>query len=493
MIKKLLYFEWICKKARCCNFTKSTIKIASTYALIPIVLFLYFLNTCRKIDNNTYAAIIISISISILFILQAILRINLNNIRKDPILAFIKKERYIFIKRKVEIKICKAICMFIIPMELPLIIYSKDKMEILCISFISIISYYLINMILAYTVTYLEAVSNRSILHKFAYVLGIIIFLLLLFTLKTYISGEIIDGLLGKGKNTLIIYLSRNITLLTVTTVLGMGVYLITEKLIKDNLYVILNPFDGNTDVKSSLLNKIIKMKIKNLYIKMLIKDLCSFIRKKGMEFYVVVLFQVGMFVFHCFTILQDRPKGLAEKFYLVSGFYIICCFISIFMVIIVASANVKEIKVNEEFEIIRRFNIKADKSKILIGKSDYIFILLSVTIVATALTNFLLDISLSGMAQTMLILLSILSWLRYCSLMAADIVNFKLNQIRGMVFLGVSSVSAKIMMGIFSSTVPKNVKDLVVQYLLVIFINILGYYIEMMLIKFLERNEVSG
>ena len=492
MIKKILYFEWISRKAQCSNFTKSTIKVASTYMFIPLLTFICFLNTCREVNSNTYLATITSITFSIVFLLQAILRINLNNIRKDPILAFIKKERYIFIKRKVELKICKAICMFIIPMELPFLIYSKDKMVILCASLISLISFYLINMIFAYLVIYLEAVTNRSIFYKFVYILGIIIFLLLLFVLQIYMSGEIINGLLGKGKNTLLIHWGRNITILTVISVLGMGGYLMTEKVVKDNLYVILNPYGGSINAKSSLLNKMLKSKIENLYIKILVKDLCSFIRKKGMEFYSVVLFQVGIFIIYCFTILQDRVKVLSEKIYLVSGFYFICCFISIFMLIAIIFANIKEINVNTEFEVIRKFNVKANKLKILIGKSNFTFLLLSAPIIATGLTNFLLDISLSGAAQTMLILATILSWLKYSSLFATDIVNYKLNELRCMFFLGISAVSAKIIIGIFSSSGSKNVNELIIKYLIAIFINILGYYIEMVLIKLIERNGIS-
>lgn len=493
MLKKLLYFQWISKRAKSFDLKVSTIKIILRYLLTPIIIFIFCLNAYVQVQSSAYVASIISKICLIILVLQVILKKNIKDFRKDPILVFIKEERYLYIKRKVELSIYKSILLFIIPMLLPLIIYSTNKIYILNMSFLLIINFYLFNMIIAYTVSYAESVSNKKILNKFLYILGVIIFILLLFVVQTYMAEEIINGLLGNGQGTFNIYSKINTMILTIVGVVGVALYVMILNLVRRNLYVILNPFEVRKESKKGLSNKILKLKGNNLYKKMLIKDLYCFTKKKGIEFYIVILSQVGTFAFYCVTILQETPKVLMDKLNVVSIFYIICGFINVPILIVIIFLNANEVKVDDEFGVLKRFNIKSDKVKILREKANFIFILLLVPIILMGLTNFLRDISLGGLLQTVLILASILSWIRYYVLFGIDKMNLEFNAIRFISFLGISAVGARIMIGISFLNTSENIKSLISKYLFVIFINILGYYIELILIKFLEKDEING
>lgn len=492
MIKKLLYFEWIRRRKKYESLMKSAVKMAGTYALIPTIIFVCFLNTCIVVNNNTYWAVVVSFSATITVVLQAVLRTSIRDIPKDPVLVFIKKERYAFIKSKVNLIIYKTLLMFIIPITAPIIICSKNRIADIGIGLMTTAGFYLLNAALAYLISYLEVEAARSLFYKFVYILGIIGFLVLLFMLKTYITGEIISGFLGKGENTFNIYSERSILLITIGVTIALVLYLLALRLVKNKPYIVLNPIQSGGKRKSNLSNGILKIKGTDFYKKIFFKDLCCFIRKKGMEFHTVLWSQVGLFIFFCFTILQDRPKGIVEEFYTVSGFYIVCGFASIFMILMAMYANIKEIKISEEFGVIKRFGIKADWLKILRVKANFIFMISSVVIVLTGLTNFLLNISLSSIAQTLLILMCILSWIRYSSLMITDIVNFGFNQIRVMVFLVIAAAGFKIMIWIFIHDSYTGVFDLAIKYLLMILINFLGYYVELMLLSYLERDGVN-
>ena len=493
MLKKLLYFQWISKRAKSFDLKVSTIKIILRYLLTPIIIFIFCLNAYVQVQSSAYVASIISKICLIVLVLQVILKKNIKDFRKDPILVFIKEERYLYIKRKVELSIYKSILLFIIPMLLPLIIYSTNKICILSMSFLLIINFYLFNMIIAYTVSYAESVSNKNILNKVLYILGVIIFIILLFVVQTYMVHEIINGLLGNGQGTFNIYSKINTMILTIVGVIGVGLYIMILNLVRRNLYVILNPFEVRKESKKGLSNKILKLKGNNLYKKMLIKDLYCFTKKKGIEFYIVILSQVSSFVFYCVTILQETPKVLLEKLNLVSIFYLICCCINVPILIGVISSNINEVKVDDEFGVLKKFNIKSDKVKILREKANYIFILLLVPIILMGLTNLLINISLGGLLQTILIVVSILSWIRYYVLFGIDKMNLEFNAIRFISFLGISAVGARIMIGISFLNTSENIKSLISKYLFVIFINILGYYIELILIKFLEKDEING
>lgn len=493
MIKKLLYFEWVGRRKKHDSVMKSAVKMAGTYAVIPTVIFLCFLSTCIVVNNNVYWAIVVSFSATIALVLQAVLRTSIRNVQKDPILVFIKKERYDFIKSKVSLIVYKTILMFIIPVTVPIIIYSKNKIADLGIGLMVIIGFYLLNAMLAYLVSYLEVQAAVSLHHKLAYISGIIGFLLLFFRLKVYTTGEIMTGLLGKGENTFNIYSERSILLIAVGLAIALVLYLLTLRLVKNKLYIVLNPIQDGGNSKSNLSNRILRIKGTNLYKKIFFKDLCCFIRKKGMEFHTVLWSQVGLFIFFCFTILQDRPKGIVQEFYMVSGFYIICGFVLIFMLLMTMFSNIKEIKISEEFNVIKRFGIKADWLKIFRVKGDFIFTLSSVVIVLTGLANFLLSMSLSSIAQTLLILVCILSWIRYCSLIITDIVNFGFNQIRVMIFLGIAAAGFKVMMGIFIHNSYTGIPHMVIKYFLVVLINFLGYYVELMLLSYFERDGANG
>ncbi|WP_461206355.1 hypothetical protein [Clostridium sp. DL1XJH146] len=485
MINKLLYLEWTRNKARNdnrTNFIISSIK----YMVIPCLLFLCFLGLRRAIDEKTYLTIITKVSISGLFIMQLLIKMDIKNIRKDPIILFIKKDRHIFIRNKIELKIYKMILLFIIPIFVPLLIYSNNKGFILIQSILIIVNIYLLNMIIAYTVSYFDAISNSNIIYKIAYILGIILFIFLAEYIQVLMIGEIIDGL--RGKNTGNIHFQLNNTILIITAIIGTLAYIAISKLVKENLYIFLNPFSDNVNVKGSLLNKFLKLNIKNLYIKILIKDLCSFTRKRGMNLYGVVIFQIGTFIFYCATVLQDRPEGLTEKMSLVAVFYFVICFISISVGIGIMSSNKDEINIDEEYEVINKFGIKVNKLKILKRKADYIFILLSVPVILTGITNLILDISINGLIQTIFILVSILSWIRYYSLIGTDIVNYGINQIRIFLFAGISIFGAKIIFSMFEVEIFEDVNILMLEYLIIIFINVLGYFIELLLIRLLER-----
>lgn len=488
MINKLLYLEWSRKKVESNNRTSFIIKTSIKYILTPCLLFLYFGYLRKAIGENTYVAIITNISITVLFMMQFLLKSDIKNIRKEPILLFIKKERNIYIKNKIEMRIYKLILLFIIPILLPLIIYSNNKGFVLWQSILMLVNIYLLNMIIAYAVSYFDSVSNKNIIYKFVYIVGIIVFLILLIYIKVIMIGVIVDGL--SGRSTVNIFSELDNTRLTTTTIIGILLYLGIYNLVRKNLYIFLNPFTGNVNVKDSLLNKILKLKIKNLYIKILIKDLCSFTRKRGMSLYGVVIFQLGSFILCCATVLQDRPEGLTEKMSLVAIFYFIICLISIFMGITIISLNKDDINVDEEYKVINKFNINVDKLKIFKRKADYIFILLSVPVILTAITNLIMDISINGLVQTIFILVSVLSWIRYYSLIGTDIMNYGMNQIRMFLFAAISIFDAKIIFTLLDTEGFVNVNALLLQYFIIIFINVLGYFIELLLIKSLERKE---
>lgn len=482
MIKKLLYFEFI-KNKNISNF--KTIKLV---LLVWIVVFVLSFKVYKNVNENLYGIISIYIISIIMIMLQAILYNSIKNIRKDSILIFIKKERYDFINTKVKLKIYKSILLFIIPILVPLMIYLDNKIMIASICLLIIINFYLLNMVIAYTISYFEVISNKSLANKLKYVLGIIVSLLAIFTLHMYLLPKMLNGLLKKEKIILNLYSQNTIIILAIIGVVGGILFLLVSKVLKNNLYVILNPIGINTyNTKNGFSSRLLELKSNSLYNKILIKDICCFIRKRGLDFYVVVFFQIGMLVLSCLTVLQERVSGLMNKIELVVAFYIIFSVTIVILVIVSTFSDINQIKIERECSIINKFNIKVDKFKILIEKSNFIFVITSFSTIITILINFLLDISLNGLIQNILIIFLILSWLRNCSLMAVDIANFGLNQVRIIFFMLVSIVGANITF----SAIEFN-KQLILKYIAIILLNIIAYYIEFLLIKFSERNEIN-
>jgi hypothetical protein len=359
---------------------------------------------------------------------------------------------------------------------------------ILSICLLSLIDFYLLNVVLAYAVSYFEVISKRTILIKIIYIFGIIVALLGLFKLHTYSVVEIISGLVKKENAFVNIYTELSIEILGITAIVFLIFYFLMLKHIKNNLYIILNPHDGNSITKNSFFDKLLNLRTNNLYRKILAKDICCFTRKRGIDFYMVLLFQIGAFILNCMTILQDRPNELFIKLQIVGVFYMICATFGFMVSAVTTVSNKKEITIEKECSVINKFNIKVDKFKVLRYKSYFIFIIASFSTGATILTNFLLDISFNGLVQNLLIAALLLSWLRYCSLMGVDIANFGFNEIRIIFFVIVAVAGGKIVF----STLLSN-EQLILKYLLIVIINTLGYYIEMLLIKLLERAKINA
>ncbi|MFX0549355.1 hypothetical protein ACOAKC_08460 [Hathewaya histolytica] len=286
--------------------------------------------------------------------------------------------------------------------------------------------------------------------------------------------------LIQKQKTIFNLYSNVNIIILTLVSLLNLIVYEYISKFIRKNLYLIMETVDDNSYFKSNLWDKVLGLKSKNLYTKILIKDICSFIRKKGLDFYMVLIMQLGIFCFFCFTILKDRSSVINEKMESIAMIYLICSFLNFILVKVSIFSNMKEILIEQEYNLLKKFNIKVDKFKILIERSNFIFVISSISTIIMIVVNFLLDISFVGLFQNMIITLLLLSWIRYCSLIAVYSRNFGINSIKASFFILIVFLNIKMVFNIFEFN-----NNLIPKYLLIVLLNILAYYIEFLSIKF--------
>lgn len=479
MIEKLLYLEFLNRKSKNRNSINSNIKLL----LIPITILITSNYICKSIGENIYFLMNINIMVTLTFILQIILRNTIKELRKNPILIFIKKERYIFIKRTIELKILKVIVLLVVPALLPLIIYARNKITVLGICLLIIINFYLMNLMIVYLIRYLEKVSRKNICIKIIYISSLIAFSLIIFKLHISVINKIMEYLIQKKDTILNLHSNKSIIILTLMGLVNLIVYEYILNFLRYNLYLILETVGDNSYFKSNLWHNMLGLKSKSLYTKILIKDILCFMRKKGLDFYMVLIMQLGIFCFYCFTILKDRPKGINEKIESIAMIYLICLFFNFILVKVSIFSNLKEIVIEEEYNLLKKFNIKVDKLKILIEKSNFIFVISSVSTILMIFINILLDISFVGLFQNFIITLLLLSWIRYCSLLAIDSRNFGVNSIKVLFFGGIVFLNIKMVFNIFEFN-----NNLIPKYLLVVLINILAYYIEFLLIKFLGK-----
>lgn len=112
MIKELIYFDYLDKEAKGINLIKIFITISS-------MVFIFSFFTLLDVKSNTYMAIVVHLSSYVIAILQVMLHSEIKEIRQDPVIVFLKKERYTYIKTKVKLKVVKAILLVIVPLLLP--------------------------------------------------------------------------------------------------------------------------------------------------------------------------------------------------------------------------------------------------------------------------------------------------------------------------------------------------------------------------------------
>ncbi|CAM3659795.1 hypothetical protein HAHI6034_01520 [Hathewaya histolytica] len=294
------------------------------------------------------------------------------------------------------------------------------------------------------------------------------------------IVSKIMVELIQKQKTIFNLYSNRNIILLTLMGLVNLIVYEYILKFIRKNLYLIMETIEDNSYFKSNLWDKMLGVKSKNIYTKILIKDICSFMRKKGLDFYMVLIMQLGIFCFYCVTILKDRPSGTIEKLESIAIIYLICSFFNFILVKVSIFSNMKEILIEKDYNLLKKFNIKADKFKILIEKSNFIFVISLISTIIMIVVNILLDISFVGLFQNFILTLLLLSWIRYCSLIAVYSRNFGINSIKASFFILIVFLNIKIIFNIFEFN-----NNFISKYFIIVLLNILAYYIEFLSIKF--------
>lgn len=482
MIKELVHFDYLDKKAKGINLIKFFMTISS-------MVFIFSFFTLLDVRNNAYMAIVVHLSSYIIAILQVMLHSEIKEIKQDPVIVFLKKERYSYIKTKVQLKVAKATILVLIPMLLPLMIYSKGNMSVVAVSILSILNFYFFNIVLALLIKYLNFMSFRNVVYRVIYIIGMVTLTIAVINLEIFISGEILFGLIkieGKAFN---FYSHSYITILSISLLIEILVYAIILKLVKNNLHIIASNSNRYKNIEKSFSGKILKVKTDNLYRKILFKDLSSFIRKKEVGFYLVVIAQIISYTFYYFTILKEKPISLIDKFYFVAVFYIVCCFVSVFLITIASFTNLKMLKINDDVEIFGRFKVKIDNSKLIIEKSNLLFLMVSVPILGVIFTNLVMNINFNGLLQSLCIALLLISSIRYWSLTIVDINNFKANELRTVLFIVVTIISIKLMIDIAFLNNFTDIKALVLKYTTVILLNTVAYYASLMLIKVKERS----
>lgn len=277
--------------------------------------------------------------------------------------------------------------------------------------------------------------------------------------------------------------------ILSISLIIEIILYVIILKLVKNNLHVIANNSNTYKNIEKSFSGRMLKVKINSLYGKILFKDLSSFIRKKELGFYLVILVQIISYTFYYFTILKERPINFIDKFYFVAVFYVICGFASVFLIAIAAFTNFKMLKINDDVDIFRRFKVKADISKLIAVKSKVLFLMTSIPILGMIFTNLVLEISFNSLLQTLCISLLLLSSIRYWCFIVIDINNFKGNELRSVTFIVVTVISIKFMIYIAFLNKFINISDLVLKYATVILLNTVAYYASLILVRFQERS----
>ncbi|MFX0549361.1 hypothetical protein ACOAKC_08490 [Hathewaya histolytica] len=482
MIKELIYFDYLDKEAKGINLIKTFITILS-------MVFIFSFFTLIDVKSNAYMAIVVHLSSYVIAILQVMLHSEIKGIRHDPIVVFLKKERYTYIKTKVQLKVVKVILLVVVPMLLPLIIYSKGNMSFIAVSILSILNFYFFNTVLTFSTKYLSFMYWRNVLYRFIYIIGIVTLAIAVINLEIFISEEILIGLIRSGGNSFNFYSESYIMILSISLLIEIILYVIILKLVKNNLHVIANNSNRYKNIEKSFSGRMLKVKINNLYGKILFKDLSSFIRKKELGFYLVILVQIISYTFYYFTILKEKPINLIDKFYFVAVFYVICGFASVFLIAIAAFTNFKMLKINDDVDIFRRFKVKADISKLIAVKSKVLFLMTSIPILGMIFTNLVLEIKFNSLLQTLCISLLLLSSIRYWCLIIVDINNFKGNELRSVIFIVVTVISIKLMVDIAFLNKFINISDLVLKYSTVILLNTVAYYASLILVRFQERS----
>lgn len=309
MIKELIYFDYLDKKSKKINLIKSCITI-----LVIVFILSFFI--LIDVKSNAYMAIVVHLSSYLTAILQVMLHSEIKEIKYDPAIVFLKKERHNYIKTKLQLKVFKVILLVLVPMLLPLIIYSKGNISFITVSILSILNFYFFNIVLTFSIKYFSFMYCRNILYGLIYIIEIVALAIATINLEIFLSGEILSGVIKNGVKSFNFYSKSYIMILSISLLIEIILYIITLRLVKNSLHVIASNSNRYKNIEKSFSERILNFKINNLYWKILLKDLSTFIRKKGIGFYLVILAQVISYTFYYFTILKEKPISFIDKFY---------------------------------------------------------------------------------------------------------------------------------------------------------------------------------
>lgn len=432
-------------------------------------------------ELNKFINLILCFSvISIYFINLIIHKIILQEIKQDSIIIFLKKERFQYIKGRVDLFLIKSLIYFVIPSIIPIFMTIGNTISI--ILFVLIIGiYYFLNIILIFGINYIKFKSENYIYTKIIYFFVSIILLIAFIFITSYTVMLILSAIV-KENIIMVINLKTNFStvsiLMLVLDIVLLMLYLFICNFMNRKIYIFFYDVEIENKRENELGNKLITSRyLKN---KILLKDIIGFYRKKSMLKIIGFIVQVLILSFLCYIYLEDQTdiNNFIDSIPIINLVILLQIIPIVFIHILI---NYQELKIKEELLALKQFSIKVNIKDIVVEKSNYLFLVSIAPILLGMLIIFCTNIGIRFLIESVYVIVPMIFFGKFLSLFIIKfiLVKEKIKEFK-LIFLVIIIISNVALL--ICSMNPNNTNIIKNIYnLLFVIVNIILYYIEVL------------